>query len=366
MLSESQLAAIEHITEYAKLRKDIASPKINHILRMSNITHETLENSLDKIKSHARVALHFHPDRLTPNFQSVAEGLLVSGVYKSQFETFLSNGKVAPYADGERDQWEKLLFGGAYNSRSATTSQRPKYGALNLMLHSDGPSPRFGSCYFLLRPSVSQRCTFTYLDSHRNPVEKGTYEEFDLIIAALLEEVFERDYALGETNLTPTGLINQFLVNLEKDFSDPSNKKAARNLNHYIEAQVHGDVSLKDDVEILVVDPAFKDTYTGNLFEQIATKYYIRLYWHSGFVLPLDQVPSDFRGAKMPSLARRIATRDYIDVNMIGTAAAELSHNPQFWSDRGSYGEVLQELKLLWHVLVKYGEALPLHRDRVI
>lgn len=359
MLTESQLAAIKYITEYAKLRKDTASPKINYILRMSNITHETLENAFHKIKSHARVALHFHPDRLTPNFQSVAEGLLKSGEYKSQFETFVSNGKVAPHADGERDQWEKLLFGGAYNFRSSTTTQRPKYGSLNLMLHPDGPSPRFGSCYFLLRPSVSQRCTFTYLDSHRNPVEKGTYEEFNDIIADLLEEVFERDYALGETNLTPTGLINHFLANLEKDFSDPSNKKAARNLNHYVEAQVHGDVCLKDDVEILVADPAFKGTHTENLFEQIATKYDIQLYWHSGFALPLDQIPSDFRGANMPSLARRIATKDYIDASMIGMAAAELSRNPHLWSDRGSYGEVLQELKLLWHVLVKYGQALP-------
>ncbi|MDC2943638.1 DUF3626 domain-containing protein, partial [Bacillus thuringiensis] len=26
------------------------------------------------------------------------------------------------------------------------------------------------------------------------------------------------------------------------------------------------------------------------------------------------------------------------------------------WSNRGTYEEVLQELKLLWHVLVRFGE----------
>jgi hypothetical protein len=360
MLSQSQKAAIEHITQYAKLNKNTTSKKIAHILWMSDISPETLKTATAKLKAHARIALHFHPDRLTPNFQSVAEGLLESGLYKSQFETFLSNGKVAPQAGGERDQWEKLLFGGAYNLDSSASSQRPKYGALNLMLHPDGPSPRFGSCYFLLSPTVSWRSTFTYLDSHNNPAEKGTYEEFDLIIAALLEEVFERDYALGEPNLTPTKVINHILADLEKDFSDPSNNIPARNLNHYIEAQVHGDVSLKEDVEILVADPAFKDTPTGKLLEEISSKYEIRLFWHSGFTLPLNKVPRDFRGAKMPSLAKRIATptKDYIDVNMIGRAAAELSRSPQSWSDRGSYGEVLQELKLLWHVLVKYGIEL--------
>jgi hypothetical protein len=34
----------------------------------------------------------------------------------------------------------------------------------------------------------------------------------------------------------------------------------ARNLNQYIEAQVHGELVLRRDVEALVVDPAFCDT----------------------------------------------------------------------------------------------------------
>ena len=79
-----------------------------------------------------------------------------------------------------------------------TNDQRPKYGALNLMLHPEGPAPRFGSCYFLLSPKVSSRSTYTYLDSHQDPKEKGTYEEFDMILAALLEETFVRDFAIGE------------------------------------------------------------------------------------------------------------------------------------------------------------------------
>lgn len=358
MLSESQSAAIEHVSKYARLRKEKALETIAEILEMSNITQETLDTAIGKIKLHARIALHFHPDRLTPKLQSVAEDLRAGGIYKSQFETFLSNGKVAPHIGGERDQWETLLFGGAYSLATSANSQRPKYGALNLMLHPDGPSPRFGSCYFLLRPSASRRCTFTYLDSHRNPVEKGTYEEFDDIVAALLEEVFERDSALGEADLTPTKLVHHLLTNLEKDFSDPSDKEPFRNLNHYIEAQVHGDVSLKEDVEILVSDPSFKDTPIGELFEQLCAKYIIQLYWHRGFALPVSQVPSDFRGNKMPSLAQRIAKQNYIDVGMIGKAAAALNHDPNLWSDRGSYGEVLQQLKLLWHVLVKYGQPL--------
>ena len=56
--------------------------------------------------------------------------------------------------------------------------------------------------------------------------------------------------------------------------------------------------------------------------------------------------------------SRRIATKSYFDVCRIGAAALELKRNPAAFADRGTYGEVLQELKLLWHVLVKYGRPL--------
>ncbi len=113
------------------------------------------------------------------------------------------------------------------------------------MLHPDGPAPRFGSCYFLLSTEVSQRCTYTYLDSHQEPEEKGTYEGFDLILAALMRDVFYSNFAIGERNLTVQKLIDHMHVNLEKPFQNPSNQEPNRNLDHYIEAQVHGDISLR-------------------------------------------------------------------------------------------------------------------------
>ncbi|MCZ8537606.1 DUF3626 domain-containing protein [Paenisporosarcina quisquiliarum] len=355
-LSRPQLLALENITNYARNHRHDANETINHILRMSNISDELFNNAVDKLKAHARIGLHFHPDRPNSTMKMVAESLLEQGVYKSQFETFISNGSVSAYPGGERDLWEKRIFGGAYQLDGTTNNQRPKYGALNLMLHPDGPAPRFGSCYFLLSPNASYRSTYTYLDSHQDPKEKGTYKEFDLILVALLEETFLRDFAIGERNLTPARLINHLLINIEKPFTDPTNKEPNRNLNHYIEAQVHGDISLKEDVEVLVADSSFKKTYVGGILEQICHKYSIDLYWHKGFALTVDEVPSDFRGPSMPSLAKRIAQNNVIDAKTIGLAVMELNRNPETWIDYGSYNEVLQELKLLWHVLVRYGK----------
>ncbi|GKU79031.1 hypothetical protein L3i20_v234280 [Paenibacillus sp. L3-i20] len=331
---------------------------IRDILRMSNIERKTFEHAITKLKSYTNIALHFHPDRLDPTMKSVAEALLEQGIYKSQFETLLSNGSLSAFSGGERDVWEKKMFGGAYQINGSTNSERPKYEALNVMLHPDGPAPRFGSCYFLLSTEVSQRCTYTYLDSHQHPKEKGTYEEFDLIWAALMKDAFYNNYAIGEKNLTIQKLIHHMIVNLEKPFQNPSNKVPNRNLDHYIEAQVHGNISLKEDVKMLVADPSFKGTDTGRILEQICLKYSVDLYWHMGFTLLVDEVPMNFRGPSMPSLAKRIAQNDFIDVNMIGTAAMDLKRNPSNWSDRGTYKEVLQELKLLWHVLVQYGKPM--------
>ncbi|MEF3305592.1 DUF3626 domain-containing protein [Paenibacillus sp. GYB003] len=362
-LSKSQLSALKHMTEYARSHEREAKRTIGEILAMSDISRPAFEAAVAKLKAHARVALHFHPDRPDATMKLVAESLLEQGMYKSQFETLLSNGSVSAYPGGERDLWEAKLFGGAYQQEGATNSQRPKYGALNVMLHPDGPAPRFGSCYFLLAPAVSRRCTYTYLDSHQDPKEKGTYEAFDLVLAALLKDAFFSDFAIGEKNAAPRKLIGHLLDRLDKPFPDPANRDAVRNLNHYIEAQVHGDISLEQDVEALVADPSFQDTPVGRTLEQLCLKYSIRLYWHMGFALAADDVPTDFRGPSMPSLAKRIARNGVIDASAIGAAAIDLKRDPDRWSDRGTYKEALQELKLLWHVLVRYGKPFRTFRS---
>jgi hypothetical protein len=77
---------------------------------------------------------------------------------------------------------------------------------------------------------AAYRCTYTYLDSHQDPKEKGTYEEFNIILAALMKEVFFRDFAIGEKNLPPCKLIDHVLLNLERPFSDLANKVPNRTI----------------------------------------------------------------------------------------------------------------------------------------
>jgi len=358
-LAIAQSAALEFVTRQARLRVPEARAEIAHILRMTNIEEERFESALGQIRSHARVALHFHPDRPGPGDRSVAAALLEDGLYRSQFETGISNGGLSAHPGGARHRWETRIFGEAYEKPEVSPAERPKYGALDLMLHADGPSPRFGSCRLILVPEVSHRCTFTYLDSHEDPDEKGTFEAFEDVACALLRDAFVSEFALGERDLMPPRLIDHLLTQLGKPLADPSTRSPQRNLNHYIEAQVHGDVALGTDADLLVADPSFAGTETGRLLEALCDRYDIALYWHAGFALDLGDIPSDFRGPTMPSLARRISSGQHVDVNMIGEAAMDLRNDPSSYSDRGTHDEVLQELKLLWHVLVRHGR-----RDR--
>lgn len=355
MLSESQKAALKYVRDYAQGRKKRAVATSDHVLQMSNIPPDVFARSISTVKSSARVALHFHPDRVGPNLKSVSESLLESGIYKSQFETLLSNGSVSAHPGGARDQWEGRLFGGAYSHAQSDNSQRPKYGALDLMGHPDGPSPRFGSCYFLLRPAVSRRCTFTYLDSHRDPEQKGTYDEFDDIIAALLTDSFSEEIVLGEERLRPPALLARLVNTAHQTFANRLGTPHRRVLDHFIEAQVHGEVALKSDVDLLVADPSFKNTMCGNQLTEMCKRFEIELHWHKGFSLPVDDVPSDFRGPTMPSLAKRVAPGGQLNASNIGAAAVSVRTYPDDWADRGTEAELLQELKLLWHVLLRYG-----------
>ena len=128
-------------------------------------------------------------------------------------------------------------------------------------------------------------------------------------------------------------------------------------LDTQIEAQIHGPLDLREDIELLVADPAFERNATGDQLLELSSRYGFPLHWHRGFRLAVANVPDDFRGAEMPRLAARIAGRDgVVDVAAIGAAEATLHRQPELWRDWGSHAETLQHLKQLWHVLVHCGE----------
>jgi hypothetical protein len=367
-LSPSQRAALCHVEVIARKAEAAARARIADLLDRTGYDPGDYVRALDCVRMHARVVLHFHPDRFGLQSKTVVKALLEDGVYRNQFETGLSSGSLSAFAGGERDTWERRLFGGAYHADGVTSPERPKYGALELVRYPDGPIPRFGSCYFVLRQSVSERASFTFMGSEdsRATERLATIGQMDSVMAALLTEIAQgamasppwppyRAPTLGVAQLTIPRLLHT-LRELAQPREDPAHGKPGRVLDTGIEAQVHGPLDLRHDVELLVADPSFAASGIGAVLRELAQRYDVPLHWHCGFQLNASDVPDDFRGPALPRLARRIAGIDgTLDAKVIGCAAASLHRQPEAWRDWGSHEDALQHLKQLWDVLVHYG-----------
>jgi len=247
-----------------------------------------------------RVTLNFHPDIATGGL-SMIDGLVRDGFYRSQFETGTSNGGLSAHSGGDRWLWESRLFDAAYDQ--ADLALRPKYGALNHRNDPVGGSRRFGSCHLRLKQAVLTRTTFCYPDSHLHPDQFGVADRMALI-------------ALAEAN--PSGL-------------EP--------LDDYVEAHVHGTVSIPEDVEALVLDPS----YRGTAVETAAARLECAIEWHQGFGLSLERLDdcASYRGAAAAQAVAELGKGGIITPSRIG-AARRQGLDPQL-------------AKWAWHCVARFG-----------
>src|SRR5262249_24914453 len=118
MLTPAQQGALDHVTRMAVAARDAARRRARDAV--------DLAAPAAIIGEHARVTLNFHPDRLLDDGTTVAEGLAYDLCYRGQFETGISNGSRTAFAGGERDGWERQLFGGAYHADGVTGAHRPR------------------------------------------------------------------------------------------------------------------------------------------------------------------------------------------------------------------------------------------------
>lgn len=193
------------------------------------------------------------------------------------------------------------MFDGAYDN--AADHLRPKYGALNFREYPTGAAARFGSSYFELKPHVLERTTFCYPDSF--------FEPTDFAIASRLKAL------------------------IDKASSDNVDR-----LDDYIEAHVHGEISLKEDVECIVLDPAYRET----LIEWYARHLGIPIKWHNGFKLSVEAMARypEYRGKEYIELAEELSQDGVIDPRILGLAVTEKGYHEQ-------------DVKKVWHYLARFG-----------
>lgn len=267
------------------------------------VRHIANQSAGEPLPDGQSVTLNFHPDA------PIGSGLMIEALardrsYRSQFETGGSNGGLTAYAGGERWNWESRIFGGVYDHAPATA--RPKYGALNYRGWAIGGSPRFGSAHIRLRQHTLLRATFCYPDSHLAPQDFGVHSRMALI------ELAERNAAGLDV------------------------------LDDYIEAHVHGPISIEEDVEAIVLDPS----YAGTSVEQAAAKLQCPIEWHEGFRLFRSELPRcvDYRGVRAAELLQELFQDEPLTPRHLGAARRA--------------GLDFQVLKQAWHCMAKFGASL--------
>jgi hypothetical protein len=259
------------------------------------------------------VTINFHPDRPVPGGRElVIERLVHDPHWRTQFETGTSNGGLTARPGGDRWRWEHTMFAGRYDE--GAPDLRPRYGALNHRQRPAGGAVRFGSAHLRLESHVLERTTFCYPDSAFEPEHHGLIDPNPLIARA------DADVAAGAVDL----------------------------LDDYVEAHVHGPVSIAHDVAAVVLDPC----YRGTRVEEAAAALPAAVEWHPGFRLPVEELTehADYRGPRIVEVARAVAREHTADGVLtpaaVGAAARAGNHDPQ-------------DVKKVWHHLARWGAVSP-------
>jgi hypothetical protein len=247
-----------------------------------------------------RVTLHFHPDRLVGG-APILERMARDGVYRSQFETGVSNGGLTAHPGGDRWRWESRIFGAVYDD--GPPASRPKYGSLNVRQRRIGGSPRFGSAHLRLTADILARATFCYPDSASEPAHFGSATRISSLVKLA-----------------------------DADDRDP--------LDDYIEAHVHGPIDIGADVEALVLDPC----YRASAVEEAASRLGCPVEWHGGFAVTADAFLANprYRGPEFARLGASLARGGALTARLIGDASRAARHDEQ-------------ALKRVWHYVARFG-----------
>jgi hypothetical protein len=124
-------------------------------------------------------------------------------------------------------------------------------------------------------------------------------------------------------------------------FPDPASRPLGRALDRFIEVQVHCELNLRNDVERLVADPAFRDRPTREVLTAILKTNGVPLSWHPGYRMPGSKVPDTFRDYPVRPLPERIASDGMLDAAHINAAANSVKLKPQAWEGWASDDDVL-------------------------
>jgi Protein of unknown function (DUF3626) len=296
-LNETQRAVVADVRAKSKERSAAARASLLELAKRSGFSEEDVDRVLAFIEKEAPVTVNFNPDKALRQVTQPRTGaandhtynvavdrnaflidaFLVDDQYKNQFETGITSGSSSAYAGGSRDKWEETIFEKGYHGHPLLPQERPKYGALNAAGVPGGPAQSYGSCYFILKPGVKARTSFTPRNSSGvQAADVGTADAFQHVLAKAGDFKNIMDNGLGKP-------------------------PAARSGWGYLEAQVHGPVDFAKDVAVVVVHTKFSDTAYEQKLRAWSAKHSVEVRWHDGTKVLSDEEWSKARPTPKPA-----------------------------------------------------------------
>lgn len=240
-LTKTQKEAIAFCNKKAKIYSKGVLPNLHAKLVDKGLSKEDILKVFKYFKN-VPLIIHFNPTK-TLHF------LEKDGIVKNLFQVNASGGCTNKLS---RLSWETKLFNGIYDNSPA--HEKVKYGTLNLTSNPIGVSvcTGYGNSYLLLKSDVKKRVSFVFDDSSRQDYHIATFKHFFNII------YYSNDKLLNE--------MIDIALN-KKSYSDYS-------YSPYVEAQIHGKVSLADDVDKICINSTYRhNDNILNTLKSIKKKY---------------------------------------------------------------------------------------------
>eukprot|EP01060_Flectonema_neradi_P009921 TRINITY_DN17077_c0_g1_i1.p1 TRINITY_DN17077_c0_g1~~TRINITY_DN17077_c0_g1_i1.p1 ORF type:complete len:379 (+),score=63.16 TRINITY_DN17077_c0_g1_i1:60-1196(+) len=218
-----QTDVLNFVVRQSKSRSEDAYPHLLRRVRRLNFEERHLTRALRYIRDEAPIIIHINLDQ-----GNRLKMLSIDTHYRNQFETGTSNGTLDHHT---RQGWESRLFNKLYDGVEGF--QRPKYGCLNVVRDPKGiaSASQYGDSYLVLK-GVRLRCSFADQDSSSDNCELACCEWY----AHVLNQFGKRELlailevANGKIPFKPSSCIVT-----------------------YKEVQVHGEISLRENVDHIVV-----------------------------------------------------------------------------------------------------------------
>eukprot|EP00039_Didymoeca_costata_P000860 m.47626 g.47626 ORF g.47626 m.47626 type:complete len:1009 (+) comp10519_c0_seq2:110-3136(+) len=270
------------------LKKMRAYMPINHVGDTKHIIHfNDMEAILDHVTSAAELNVHFRPQREVTRREGdtykvpLIKRMCEEGRLKNLFEAKSGGGNTDLTL---RRAYERNIFGVSYDYYEDVA--RPKYGTINLLtcVHGDQAAKAYGKSYLTLRDEKRRHTTITSADSVFPLVETGTLRKAALVLLDILNRnkrvvVVGKDGTPETVTVQTEGKDSYETYKFRNERPNEQvlrTKQLVQHLYHvaahrqpdsmpprnlglmpgYIEAQIHGEISLDQHIEKLCIHPS--------------------------------------------------------------------------------------------------------------